>query len=170
MKKGLCVLILATLWIGFALVAFAATQASESDPFVGTWQLNRQKSHYPPGACPQSMVIVMEAAGTGIHYRSETTYADGRFMRAEYTADYNGKEVLVTGSAGLLLPVSLRRPDTHTVVARYTRALQVIAKSRRVVSRDGRFMTITTTSPGPTGKNLLSVGVYEKKNLVARMQ
>jgi hypothetical protein len=108
------------------------------------------------------MIIVMGKAGAGIHYRSETTYADGRFARADYTAQYDGPEVLVAGSTGFLLPVSLKRVDSHTIIARYSRGLQAVATSRRVVSRDGRFMTVTTTSPDSSGRSFTSVGVYER--------
>jgi hypothetical protein len=66
----------------------------------------------------------------------------------------------------MLLPVSLQQVDSNTVVATYSRALQVVATSRRVVSRDGRFMTITTTSRDRSGKNITNVGVYKKSGFV----
>jgi hypothetical protein len=113
------------------------------------------------------MMIVMACAGNGVKYRSETTYADGHSSRSEYTASYDGREAIVMGSGGLLLPVALKRLDAYTVVATYKRGGQPVATSRRVVSRDGRTMTITTNSPGQSGKNVLSVGVYEKTNEVA---
>jgi hypothetical protein len=169
MKRHLYSLLFAVLFTSLALPAFAATPAGVADPFAGTWTLNVQKSRYPGGACPKRMVIVMETAGEGVRYRSETTYAHGYSTRAEYTAAYSGKEALVMGSGGLLLPVSLKRLDAYTVVARYTRGLQVVATSRRVVSRDRRMMTITTTSPDKSGKRVTSIGVYEKSNRVAAM-
>jgi hypothetical protein len=56
------------------------------------------------------------------------------------------------------------------VVATYKRGGQTIATSRRVVSKDGRKMTITTNSPDISGKNVLSIGVYEKAKEVARVE
>lgn len=170
MKSHFCPLILAVLLIMPVAPASAATPAGNHDPFAGTWMLNAQKSRYPRGACPKRMVIVMETAGEGVRYRSETSYANGSSTRAEYIADYSGKEAIVMGSAGLLLPVSLKRPDANTVVARYSRGLQVVATSRRVVSKDGRTMTITTISPDKSGKNVTSIGVYEKADDVAGMK
>jgi hypothetical protein len=38
-----------------------------------------------------------------------------------------------------------------------------VANSRRVVSRDGKTLTITTISKDPTGKSHLNVGVYVKQ-------
>jgi hypothetical protein len=167
MKHHLCSLLLAVLIISPVVPVNAATPACDHDAFAGTWQLNPQKSKYPGITCPRRMMIVMACAGNGVMYRSETTYADGHASRSEYTASYDGREAIVMGSGGLLLPVSLKRLDAYTIVATYKRGGQMVATSRRVVSRDGRKMTITTNSPGQSGKNVLSVGVYEKTNEVA---
>jgi hypothetical protein len=137
-----------------------------SDPFTGKWTLDVKKSSYASGTCPKSMVIDMETVDRGIRYYSETTYHNGSSSHAQYTADYNGTQVLVVGDYGMLLPVSLQQVDSNTVVATYSRALQVVATSRRVVSRDGRFMTITTTSRDRSGKNITNVGVYKKSGFV----
>jgi hypothetical protein len=153
--------------VGLALsVALVRAQSPEpSDLFLGTWKLNVAQSKYPPGACPRQMTIEMTMVADGIHYVSETTYADGRNSRSEYTAAYGAREVLVKGSVGLLLPVSLKRIDPHTVEATYTRGLQPVATSRRVVSADGRVMTITTTSPAKPGQNVTTVSVYDKSEV-----
>lgn len=116
------------------------------------------------------MVIVMACADNGVRYRSEATYADGHSSRSEYNASYDGREAIVMGSGGLLLPVSLKRLDANTVVATYRRGGQIIATSRRVVSKDGRLMTITTLSPDKSGKEMTTIGVYKKSNEVARIK
>jgi hypothetical protein len=166
MKRHLCSLLFAALVISPIVPVNAATSACDHDAFAGTWQLNPQKSRYQGATCPKRMVIVMACAGNGVRYRSETTYTDGHSSRSEYTANYDGREAIVMGSGGLLLPVSLKRLDEHTVVATYRRGGQTIATSRRVVSNDGRKMTITTNSPDQSGKNVRSIGVYERANEV----
>jgi len=138
-----------------------------TDPFAGTWKLNVEKSTYPPGACPKQMLIVMETSGEGVTYRSETLYDNGSLARAQYTADYSGKEAMVTGNAGVLLPVSLKKIDDNTVIASYKRGFQVLATSRRTLSPDGKTMTITTTSNDKTGKPVTSIGVYDKVDAVS---
>lgn len=62
----------------------------------------------------------------------------------------------------MMLPVTLRRIDAHTVVATYTKEMVVVATSKRIVSKDGRIMTITTTSKSASGKATTTVGVYER--------
>ena len=154
-----------TRYCAIAVLLLLATGMASAltDPFVGRWVLNPGLSKYPSGTCPRRMVIEMESAGNGIHYRSETKYANGVTAHSEYTADYNGKQSLVVGNRGMLFPVSLKRSNSHLVLASYTQGLQVVATSRRVVSKDGRRMTITTMSKNGGGADVLTVGVYEKQ-------
>jgi hypothetical protein len=117
------------------------------------------------------MVIVMACAANGVRYRSETTYSDGYASRAEYSANYDGKEAICDGfwrpaPAGLPQASGCKHGGSHI----YKRGGQVVATSRRVVSKDGRKMTITTNSPDQLGKNVRSIGVYEKAKEVADME
>lgn len=149
---------------GVLFMAFLVTSATASnDPFVGKWVLDVQRSEYPSGTCPKSMVIEMETAGRGIRYRSDAKYRNGSAVHSEYTADYDGNQAIVTSAHGMMLPVFLKRIDSHTVVASYSRALMVVATSRRVVSKDGQLMTITTISKEPSGTSVTSVGVYTRQ-------
>jgi hypothetical protein len=153
-----------TRYCAVAVILLLATAiASATDPFVGRWVLNPRLSKYPNGTCPRRMVIEMESTGDGVHYRSDATYANGVTAHSEYTADYNGKQSLVIGNRGMLWPVSLKRSNSRLVLASYTKGLQVVATSRRVVSMDGRRMTITTISKDRTGADVMTVGMYEKQ-------
>jgi hypothetical protein len=139
-----------------------AQAAPEPDPFLGSWRLDVEASIYPLGARPKQMTIEMTLVGNKVQYSSETVYPNGSSMRSKYVSGYDGKEVIVRGTAGMLLPVSLRRLDARTVVATYTRSLRVVATSRRVVSADGRVMTITTSSMDQEGKGVVTIGLYNK--------
>jgi hypothetical protein len=148
---------------GFVLAGLLVSMLfAGSDPFAGVWRMNVRRSKYPQGAAPKQMVIRMEPAGDGIHYRSEATSADGKVTQADYVADYTGKAATVKGTVGIMIPVSLQRPDANTVVASYTRGGEVIATSRRSLSKDGRVMTITTVSKDRAGHTVTNIGVYEK--------
>lgn len=163
MKSSVYLLMSAALLIS----ATVLVATGHSDPFAGTWKLNVEKSSYPPGACPRQMVIVMETAGEGVNYRSETVYENGSLARAQYTADYSGREAMVTGNAGVLLPVSLKKVDENTVMASYKRGFQVVATSRRMLSPDRRMMTITTISKDKSGNTVTTVGVYDRVGAVS---
>jgi len=149
--------------VSVLVLIISATATPSTDPFLGKWILNPQLSKYPIGACPKHMTIEMESDCPGIYYRSDTTYANGTIAHSEYKAAYDGKSALVTGTRGMLLPVFLKRPSSHTVVASYTKALRVVATSRRVVSKDGQHMTITTVSRDQSGRAVTIVGVYDRQ-------
>jgi hypothetical protein len=152
-----------SLWFATVIVVLVASATASTDPFVGKWVLIPTQSKYPTGLHPKSMIIEIEPAGRGIHYRSQATFSNGSTARSEYTADYNGKQVLVMGNRGMLLPVFLKRPDSRTVVASYTKGLQVVATSRRVVSRNGQSMTVKTVAKDQSGNSVTTIGVYEKQ-------
>ena len=154
MAKKLTLAVIA-LWM-------TSSAAASADPFVGKWRMSVARSSYPPGTCPTSMVIEMRPAGRGIWYHSDSKFTNGGEMHAQYTADYDGKQVIVTSTHGLLLPVSLKRINPRTVEASYSRGMQVVATSRREVSLDGRRMKITTVSKDASGKNVKTIGVYFK--------
>jgi hypothetical protein len=147
-----------------ALIAllFATLLAHADDPFVGAWRMNASASTYAANEMPKAMQIVMEQTPEGIHYRSETTHANDRMTVAEYTAEYDGKPVIVIGNAGLMAPVALKRIDANTIEATYIRGLQVVATSRRVLSNDRHTMTITTAIYDSQRNKKTNVGVYER--------
>jgi len=147
----------------FVIALFATLSMAADDPFLGKWILDVNHSHYPAGTSPASMTIEMERAGDGVHYRSSTIYVDGRTSYAEYTANYDGNQSIVMGQRGMMLPVFLKRIDSHTVLASYTRNLQIVATSRRVVSADGLRLTITTISKTASGTTSTTIGVYHKE-------
>jgi hypothetical protein len=151
----------------FTTILFAALLATRTiacdDPFVGKWVLDVERSEYPAGSRPKAMVIEMETVGHGVRYKSDAVYANGKTVHSEYTADYDGNQAIVIGTHGMMLPVLLKRIDSNTVVASYTKSLEIVATSRRVVSEDKRFMAVTTTSKDASGKTVTTIGVYRRQ-------
>ncbi len=156
MRKSLAALLL-------LLIALPCVQAA-GDPFWGAWVMDVKKSKYPPGVpLPKAMRVTMEAppdGSEGVHYKSEIEYQDGKKSETEYTNDYTGVARVVVTNRGFTTPVALERPDLNTVVATYARGKDVLATSRRVVSKDGRTMTITTTSNDKSNKRVVTIGHY----------
>jgi hypothetical protein len=151
------VMVGALAMVGLLEMVFAA-----SDPFVGTWVLDPQRSHYESGDVPRRMVIVMSPTAQGIHYRSHTTLSNGNRVSSEYTADYAGGLAMVLGTAGVMAPVSLRRIDERTIECSYMKAIRVVATSRRVISENGSTMTITTVSQAKDGTTGTNIAVFDR--------
>ncbi len=151
--------------IGAALALLGLSAASSvalaaDDPFDGKWKIDLARSQFSSSDPPAQMTITMQTSGESVQYDSETSYSGGRVSRAHYIARYGGPLALVTGSFGMMVPVSLKMIDTNTVEASYIRGFQLVATSRRTLSEEGRLLTITTTSIEPGAKSTTSVSVF----------
>src|SRR5580658_533315 len=81
-KFTLRTMVLLGLAIATALpqIAFAQT-----DPFLGTWQLNLAKSKYSPGPPPKSSTVTVQAVGQNHKLTAVTTDAEGKQTSVENT-------------------------------------------------------------------------------------
>jgi hypothetical protein len=116
--------------------------AQASNPRIGTWKLNVEKSKYSPGPAPQSGTMKIEASGEGEKATTEGVNAAGTATMTQYTAQYDGKDYPITGSQNADT-VSLKRIDARTMERTDKKGEKVVATSTRVVSEDGKTMTVT---------------------------
>jgi len=154
-------LILQLFALGVALfpaLSFAQA-ASEDNPLLGTWRLLVEKSRYNPGPPPQRQTRTYEAAPQGLKTTIRTVDADGQSTVVEYTANYDSIEYHVSGSA-TTSGIALTKVDPYTAEATLTHAGHVIGHATRVVSKDGKTMTITFRD---TQGAVHNVAVYERE-------
>ena len=138
----------------------AAPAAAKTDPFVGTWVLNRVKSEFS-GAVPEKRKTIFEMTPDGsIKHITETVVANGSTDRVEYTAKLDGKDVPILNS--FLSTVSLKRIDARTVERTGKLRGMVIETSTRTVSADGQTLTITTMGSND-GQEYSSTQVFERE-------
>jgi len=133
-----------------------------TDPALGTWKLNPAKSKYSPGPIPKSAMITYAAQGDGIKRSGQTVEANGSTTNMEYTANFDGKDYPVTGSP-TADAISLKRVNASTVEATLRKDGKVVSTARRVVSKEGKTMTLTITGTTADGKPMKNVAVYEKQ-------
>src|SRR5262245_37093821 len=148
-------------WAAFAVIAAAALLAAQ-DPRVGTWNLNVEKSKYSPGPAPKSQVLTIEAAGDAEKVTSEIVTATGGKTSTTYTAPYDGKPHPIKGSE-TADSVTLKRIDSHTTERVDSKAGKPVSTYRRVVSKDGKTMTVTIKGTDAKGQAMNNVVVFEKK-------
>ena len=152
--------------VGLAVVLGAnitSLSAQASDPRVGTWKLNVAKSKYNPGPAPQSQTLTIEPVGKGEKVTSEAVSADGKRTTTTYTANFDGKDYPLTGSALGADKVSLKRIDARTTERFDKKDGKVIVTIKRVVSADGKTMTATVKGTNAEGKPTNNVAVFEKQ-------
>lgn len=141
--------------------AGAVGSAESSDPLHGTWKLNAAKSQFTPGPAPKATSIKYEAAGDGLKVIVETESDKGK-GHWEYTASFDGKDYPVTGNPESDA-VSLKRIDKATSQATLKKGGKAITTNTRVVSADGKTLTITVKGTDAQGKAVDNVQVYEKQ-------
>jgi hypothetical protein len=133
-----------------------------ADPAIGTWKLDAAKSKYTPGPAPKSATITYEETADGIKRTGESVDAEGKATSFSYTAKYDGKEYPVTGS-DLYDMISIKRINEHTYEGTLKKAGQVVSTAHRVVSKDGKVMTVTMTGTNAKGQKTKNIAVYEKQ-------
>jgi len=88
--------------------------------------------------------------------------AEGRPIRIEYVANYDGKNWPVTGAPDYDTVV-LRVIDASTVEITRKRIGLVVQTVRRVVSKDGNALTMVTTGVDGAGRHVKEVAVFDRQ-------
>jgi hypothetical protein len=150
------------LSLGVILVAaVAVVSAQDTNRRIGTWHLNVAKSKYSPGPAPKSQVLTIEAAGAGEKVTSESVTATGAKNTTVYTANYDGKPYPIKGSE-TADAVTLKRVDANTSERTDSKAGKAVQTFVRVVSKDGKTMTVTIKGTNAQGQAVNNVVVFEK--------
>jgi hypothetical protein len=108
---------------------------------LGTWKLNVAKSSTKSVFRLKVRHAFMNRAGNASKATIKTTHANGRTTTVEYVADYDSVEYPVTGSPDADT-IALKKVAPRTAEAILSHAGQVMATVRRVISEDGKTMTI----------------------------
>jgi hypothetical protein len=155
-------LALTPLVVGLILWAQGpSAPAQAADPVIGTWKLDVARSKYRPGPPPQSLTVRFEAVGKGIKVTTDEVGADGRTIHTEYSANYDGKDYPITGSA-TSDTVSLKRIDGRRVQHIDKKAGKVVLTFTREISEDGKTLTVAVKGIDATGQPVKNVLVFAK--------
>ncbi len=175
-----------SLLVGLAVAAWSIQAAAQSavptvDPVIGTWKQNLTQSTYsPPGGRPPKgtyQVRQYEAGDDGsVVAITMNVDADGLpSLRAISAANYDGKEypqhtvaTLATSLGSHIGPrmdrtISYRRIDAYTVEIVQRQGDEVVAKSTRTISRDGKTMTDRSDYTNAAGQRVSNILVFEKQ-------
>src|ERR1700737_5227893 len=121
--------------IAFLAVVGFSTLRAQSNPLVGTWQLNTTKSKYDPGPAPKSLTRTVVADGDGVKYTFEGVAADGKPIAYSFSVQFDGKDNPISGS----IPsgadtISAKRTDSNHFVAPLKRVEKVIEPPQETFS------------------------------------
>jgi hypothetical protein len=155
-----------TTALGLFAIAFAASTSSliaqVADPEAGTWELNVAKSKLTPGPLPRSQTRTYEVTGQQWRSVQKGVDAEGKPTLVQFTANYDGKDYPYTGSPDFDT-LALTRVDKATVSFTQKRAGKVALTGTRVISKDGKTMTISGKGTNAKGQPMDSMFVFEKR-------
>ena len=129
---------------------------------LGTWHLNVAKSRFSPGPAPKNQTRTYERYRDGIRTTIQSVYADGHTALVQFISDYAGDQVTVSGSPDTDM-ISLKEVDARTAEAVLFHAGREIGSARRVISPDGKTMTITVRMTNAQGVPVNDMQIFEKE-------
>jgi hypothetical protein len=148
--------------IALVLIVSSASLFGAENARIGTWKVNLNKSTYTPGPKPTlASTLRIEAAGQGERV-IVNGIADGKATNYSYTATIDGQPYATPGS-----PygdhATLRIVDERTSEMTYTTNGKVTRTARRMVSPDGKTLTIVSKGVNAKGEQYNNNVVYEKQ-------
>src|SRR3982751_4222153 len=153
--------VLAPVVLVASLVVSPAHLFAQHDPeelLVGTWVLDVAASRYLPGPAPRAETRIYTKTPDGINGIVKRTQLDGTVQTIEYLANTD-REQMVTGTPEYDA-VKLRQIDPFTSEALLTHGGAVFGAATRMISRNGKSMTITFRRPDA---DVLNVAVYRRR-------
>jgi hypothetical protein len=150
--------------LALALVAPVVLAAqSGGDTSIGTWKLNLAKSAFSSQTPPKSQTRIYTASPTGgMHVVIEEVAADGKSTKTDVAIVYDGKPHPASGNPDFDSAAS-KRIDAYETTADLIRNGKVIGLLRRLVSQDGKTMTINIKTEKADGSVATALYFYDRQ-------
>ena len=149
--------------IALLFVSASLWAADAKDPLMGTWKLNVAKSKYSSGQPPKGGTTTYEPYGKdGFKFTADNVDAQGKTTHVTFVAEYDGKDYPITGDPSRDT-IFCKRIDSHSHQTTNKKDGKITTTSRRVISKDGKTLTLTTTGKTPQGQEVKNVLVFEKQ-------
>lgn len=153
MVRIVAIALLSTLFLG--TTAFAA------DAVDGTWKLNVAKSKFS-GTAPKSATRVYTESADGTTLDQKMVGADGKEMSMHATLTYDGKDHPITSNPDAD-SVTSKAIDAHTSDFTLKKGGKVTGTVHRVVSADGKTLTVHNTGTHADGKTYDDTLVFDQQ-------
>ena len=105
--------------------------------------------------------MTFSAVGPAVKAAVDLVGTDGSKIHWEYTATLDGKPAAVTGNPDGDMVVA-KRTNPNTIVTSYTLKGKPTTVNTRVVSADGKTLTVTSTGTNAQGQKVNNHQVFEK--------
>jgi hypothetical protein len=134
-----------------------------TDPAVGVWTLDLAKSKMDANdPAPKSSVRTYTATSDGLKVAIHSVDADGTAHDTSSTFTYDGKSHPVSGTPDYD-NIAVTRVGTNESKTELIKSGKVIGHLTRVVSKDGKTMTVTSDETNAKGVKIHDVAVYARQ-------
>ena len=149
--------------IGAIALSTMTMSAQETDPASGTWELNLAKSKFIPASlAPRSQTRTYQVKGNQETAHHTGVDAQGNPVLIEFTAAYDGKDYPLKGYPDWD-SIALTRIDAYTTEFTQSYGGKVTLSAKRVVSKDGKTMTVSGKGTTVKGEPAELLAVFEKR-------
>ena len=153
MRRLVAMALLSTMFLGATAVA--------ADAVDGSWKLNVTKSKFS-GMAAKSGTRVYTEGVDGTTLEQKMVGADGKEMSMHVTIKYDGKDHPITGNPDAD-SVSAKAIDSHTSDFTLRKDGKVVGTVHRVVSADGKTLTVNNKGTHADGKSYDDTLVFDRQ-------
>ena len=150
------------LILAAVIVSIISLPAQAGDPAAGTWELNVAKSKFINVPIPKSQTRTYEVSGEQEKMIGKGIDAKGNETLFEFTANRDGKDYPYKGSQ-IYDSISYKTVDARTVSYTTKKAGKLVTNGTRVVSADGKEMTISGKGTDAQGQPFEAIMVFDKR-------
>ena len=147
------------------LVALATTAPlpsfAQSDPQLGTWQLNLAKSNFSPGPAPKNQTVKVEMDGRDQKVTVTGVSVQGTPISFVFTNIFDGMPHPVSNPNYDANAVA--RVDAYTLINSRTKGGKLVGTQTVTISPDGKILTATVVLIDTNGRPIYNVFVYDKQ-------
>jgi hypothetical protein len=147
-----------------AMICMMPTALLADDLLSGAWELDTAASKFEPGPARKSDIRIYKVEGNLILMTGKVVLADGKSIDIEYTGAYDGKYYPVAGNPKVGT-IAQERLDDCTARTTTKRDGKITATSTRVISKDGKTMTIHSTGTDEKGVKFSDTLVFHKRKI-----
>ena len=130
-------------------------------PFLGTWILDTEESHFEQGEMPKNATMKIEDNFGMARFSMNQISPDGEITNDDFEALPDGPEVKL-GKSGLVDAMRLVFDGDRNLVSEARRGPLTIMKAERELSDDGATLTVTQTVHLVDVASFKNVSVYRK--------
>ena len=152
-----------TVSLVLAILLAAAGLQAQDNPIMGTWTLNVSKSKYVSEPPPRSRTLKFEPVGSnGLKLINDAVLANGEKTHVEETFLQDGREHPLHGSANADTHVNVQF-DAYNSLTINRKGGKTVQALKRIVSQDGRTLTIIVARTDANGHPVDDIRVFDKQ-------